>query len=425
MTSRSDLWGRAGAASRGLAVLALLLAAPMPARAAEPAAGAQADPVASAEAPPAAQTVLIGYLRRAEPGSAVSRLQLPAENNGEAGALAGIDDDNVTGEFLGQTFKLISRRLKAGDDAGQAIAELAAQGVKFVIVDLPAGQVVAAADSPAAANLLIFNIGAPDEVLREDFCRANVVHVAPSRAMLADALAQYLIWKKWTKWFLVTGSHPEDKLWADALKRAGVRFGAKFVEERIFEDKGGARRSDSGVALVQKQIPAFTQGAPAYDVLIAADESAVFADYLPYRTWDPRPVAGSAGLVPTSWAASNEQWGATQLQQRFERRFNRFMSPLDMNGWTAARMIGEAAAHDAAGDAAAMKAYLLSKDFALAAFKGQKLTLRDWNLQLRQPILLSDGRNVVSVSPQEGFMHQFSELDTLGFDRPESRCRLK
>ena len=73
----------------------------------------------------------------------------------------------------------------------------------------------------------------------------------------------------------------------------------------------------------------------------------------------------------------------------------------------------------------AMKAYMRGTDFALAAFKGQKLTLRDWNLQLRQPILLSDGRNIVSVSPQEGFMHQFSELDTLGFDRPETKCRLK
>jgi ABC transporter substrate binding protein (PQQ-dependent alcohol dehydrogenase system) len=425
MISRPDLRARAGAAMRGLAVLAALLAAPMAARAAEPAAEAQADPAPDAGAQPAAQTILIGYLRRAEQGAAISRLQSPAENNGEAGALAGIDDDNVTGEFLGQTFRLVARRLKSGEDAGQALADLASEGVKFVIADLSAGQVVSAADNPAAAKLLIFNIGAPDDVLREDFCRANVVHVAPSRAMLADALAQYLVWKKWTKWFLITGSHPEDKLWADALKRAGTRFGAKFVEERVFEDRGGARRSDSGVALVQKQIPAFTQGAPAHDVLIAADENAVFADYLPYRAWDPRPVAGSAGLVPTAWDASNEQWGATQLQQRFERRFNRFMSPLDMNGWTAARMIGEAAAHDAAGDAAAMKAYLLSKDFALAAFKGQKLTLRDWNLQLRQPILLSDGRNVVSVSPQEGFMHQFSELDTLGYDRPESRCRLK
>ncbi len=240
--------------------------------------------------------------------------------------------------------------------------------------------------------------------------------------MLADALAQYLIWKQWRKWLLVVGSHEEDRLWAEALKRSATRFGAKVVEERMFADAGGARRADSGVALVQKQIPAFTQGAPSYDVLVAADESAVFADYLPYRTWDARPVAGSAGLVPTAWDPSSESAGATQLQQRFERKFSRFMTALDMNGWTAARMIGEAAAHGAAGEIGAAKAFFLSKDFALAAFKGQKLTLRDWNLQLRQPILLSDGRNVVSVSPQEGFMHQFSELDTLGLDRPETKC---
>ncbi len=179
------------------------------------------------------------------------------------------------------------------------------------------------------------------------------------------------------------------------------------------------------MTLIQKQIPVFTQNAPAYDVLVAADESAVFADYLPFRTWDPRPVAGSAGLVPTSWDPSSEQWGATQLQQRFERKFHRFMTPLDMQAWTAARMIGEAASRESAGDAAVMKAFLLSRDFAINAFKGQKLTLRDWNLQLRQPILLSDGRNVVSVSPQEGFMHQFSELDTLGTDRPETKCHFK
>ena len=64
-------------------------------------------------------------------------------------------------------------------------------------------------------------------------------------------------------------------------------------------------------------------------------------------------------------------------------------------------------------------------DFALAAFKGRKLTVRDWDQQLRQPILLGDGRVVVSVSPQEGFLHQYSELDTLGFDRPETQCHLK
>jgi ABC transporter substrate binding protein (PQQ-dependent alcohol dehydrogenase system) len=369
--------------------------------------------------------IKIGYLRRSEGRSALSRLELPGANDGEAGAQIGVDDDSATGEFLGQNFSLISTRLKPGEDAATALEALAKQGVRYILADLPAGALLKAADSPEAATTLIFNIGASDDFLREEGCRGNVVHVAPTRSMLADGLAQYLIWKRWVKWFVVVGSHPEDRLWADALKHSAARFGAKVVEERMFEDTGGARRSDSGVALVQKQIPAFTQNAPAHDVLVAADESAVFSDYLPYRAWDPRPVAGSAGLVPTSWDPSNEQWGATQLQQRFETKFARPMSALDMQAWTAARIIGEAAAHGAAEDAVATKAFLLSKDFALAAYKGQKLTLRDWNLQLRQPILLSDGRNVVSVSPQEGFMHQFSELDTLGLDRPETKCHLK
>ena len=373
----------------------------------------------------ASQKVTIGYLRRAENRPALSRLQTPAANDGEAGARIGVDDDAVTGEFLNQDFELVAKRLKPGENAASGFAELAGKGIKFILADLPAEALIEVADSPLAARTLIFNLGASDDVLREEKCRGNVVHVAPTRSMLADGLAQYLVWKQWRKWFLVLGSHPEDRLWAEALKHSATRFGAKIVEERVYEDRGGARRSDSGVTLVQKEMPAFTQGAAAHDVLVAADESAVFADYLPFRAWDPRPVAGSAGLVPTSWDPSNEQWGATQLQQRFEKKFQRFMSPLDMNGWTAARMIGEAAAHGAAEDALAMKAFLLSKDFTLAAFKGRKLTLRDWNLQLRQPILLSDGRNIVSLSPQEGFMHQFSELDTLGADRPETKCRLK
>ena len=383
-----------------------------------------AESPAAEPAAPATEKITIGYLRRAENLSSLSRLDLPAANDGEAGAQIGVDDDAVTGEFLGQSYELVARRLKPGEDAAPALAEFAAKNIHFILADLPAEVLVKSADTPDAVKTLIFNVGASDDFLRQEFCRANVVHVAPSRAMLADGLAQYLVWKQWRKWFLVLGSHPADRYWADSLRRSAARFGAKIVEERVFGDVGGARRADSGVALVQKQIPAFTQNAPAHDVLVAADESAVFAAYLPFRTWDPRPVAGSAGLVPTAWDASNEQWGATQLQDRFERKFARRMSALDMNGWTAARMIGEAASHGQAQDAAAMKAFFLSKDFALAGFKGQKLTLRDWDLQLRQPILLSDGRNVVSVSPQEGFMHQFSELDTLGFDRPETRCHL-
>ena len=378
-------------------------------------ASALADPV----------EIKIGYLRRPEPKTSLSLVQIPPENDGIAGAQLAINDNNTTGRFLNQHFALEDVRLNENDDAAAAAVALAQRGVSLVIADLPAEALLKAADAGRTRALVFFNVGAIDDQLREENCRANVVHTAPTRSMLADALAQYLVWKQWRRWVLVLGSHADDKLFADALRRAAKRFGARIVQEKIFEDTGGARRTDSGVVQVQRQLPVFTQGMPAYDVLVAADESEVFASYLPYRTWDARPVAGSAGLVPTSWDASHDQWGAVQMQDRFMKLFSRRMTARDMQAWSAVRMIGEAASLTRSTDPKVMLDFLKGPDFALAAFKGQRLTLRDWNLQLRQPILLTDGRMIVSVSPQEGFQHQFSELDTLGVDRPESKCKLQ
>jgi ABC transporter substrate binding protein (PQQ-dependent alcohol dehydrogenase system) len=369
--------------------------------------------------------VKVGYLRLPETKAAISLLEVPPENDGIAGARLATEDNNATGKFLNQRFLLEDVRLKDTDDPAAAVSALAGRGVSIVIADLPADALLKAADAGRERGLVFFNASALDDRLREEDCRANVIHTAPTRSMLADGLAQYLVWKKWRRWLLVTGSHPKDKLYADALRRAATRFGAKVVQERVFEDTGGARRTDSGLVQIQRQIPVFTQSAPDYDVLIAADESDVFAGYLPYRTWDARPVAGSAGLVPKSWDAAHDQWGANQLQNRFMTIFRRRMTTLDGQAWVAARMIGEAVSRKQSADPKVMMEFFKSPDFALAAFKGRRLTLRDWNLQLRQPILLADGRVIAAVSPQEGFLHQVSELDTLGYDRPETRCKLK
>jgi ABC transporter substrate binding protein (PQQ-dependent alcohol dehydrogenase system) len=365
----------------------------------------------------------IGYLGHAGVKSKLSLVEQPSENDGIAGARLAIEDNNTTGKFLNQHFTLQEMRLRDGEDVARAAMTLASSN-GFVIADLPADELLKAADALRDRGTVLLNAGSIDDRLREQDCRANVIHVAPTRSMLADALAQYLVWKQWKRWLLVAGSHETDKLYAEALRRAATRFGAKIVQERIFEDTGGARRTDSGVTLIQRQMPVFTQQAPAYDVLVAADESEVFASYLPYRTWDPRPVAGSAGLVPTSWDAAQDQWGAIQIQNRFMKLNSRHMTALDMQAWTAARMIGEATSRTNSGDPKLVFDFLKGLDFSVAAFKGTRLTLRDWNLQLRQPILLVDGRMVISVSPQEGFLHQISELDTLGVDRPETKCKL-
>jgi len=365
----------------------------------------------------------IGYLGHAGTRETLSLVEQPAESDGIAGAQLAIEDNNTTGKFLSQHFTLEEYRLKEGEDVVKAATALADHN-GFIIADLPADDLLKVADALRGRGTVLLNAGAIDDRLREEDCRSDIIHVAPTRSMLADALAQYLVWKQWKRWLLVVGSHEKDKLYADALRRAAARFGAKIVQERVFEDTGGARHTDSGVTLIQRQMPVFTQQAPAYDVLVAADESEVFASYLPYRIWDPRPVAGSAGLEPRSWDAAEDQWGAEQLQNRFMKLNSRRMTALDMQAWTAARIIGEATSRTNSGDTRKVFAFIKGPDFSVAAFKGTRLTLRDWNLQLRQPILLVDGRMVVSVSPQEGFLHQFSELDTLGYDRPESKCKL-
>src|SRR5262249_50202495 len=258
-----------------------------------------------------ADEIKIAYLREPDSKSRLSLVQIPASDDGLAGAQLAISDNNTTGKFLNQQFALEDAKIRQHDDPVTAAIALSERGVALIVADLSADALLRVAG--AGRHILFLNVGATDDGLREEDCRSNVIHVAPTRSMLADGLAQYLIWKQWRRWFLFVGSHDEDRLYADAIRRAGRRFGARIVQEKVFEDTGGARRTDSGIAQIQRQWPVLTRGVPAYDLLIAADESEVFASSLPYRSWDPRPVAGSSGLVPTTWDASHDQWGAVQL----------------------------------------------------------------------------------------------------------------
>src|SRR5882757_9964895 len=190
----------------------------------------------------------IGYLGHAGVQSTLSLLAQPADNDGIAGARLAIEDNNTTGKFLNQRFTLEEVRLKPGEDVAKAATSLADRN-GFIIADLPADALLKAADALHDRGTVLLNAGAIDDRLRGEDCRANVIHVAPTRSMLADALAQYLGWKQWKRWLLVVGAHEADKLYADALRRAATRCGAKIVQEKVFEDTGGARRTDSGVTL--------------------------------------------------------------------------------------------------------------------------------------------------------------------------------
>jgi ABC transporter substrate binding protein (PQQ-dependent alcohol dehydrogenase system) len=372
-----------------------------------------------------AQTVQIGWLSHTvERTLPPAYLEQPPRDEGVQGARLGLADDGTTGRFTGQSFELIEHVVKENGDVQAAFRDLVGKDIRLVVTDLGASDLVAIADLPQAARVTMFNTAASDDRLRGADCRANIFHLPPSRAMLADGLVQYLVAKNWTAFLLVVGHGDGDQEFAGDIRHAGKKFRARIVEEKPWTFVPGARRTDTGHFAIQAEVARFTQGV-GYDVLVVADEADEFGDQLSYRTFDPRPVVGTQGLVPRAWSRAHEQWGATQLQERFRHQAHRWMTDRDYAAWMAVRAIGEAATRVQSTDPAAIISFMRSDRFELAAYKGARLSFRSWDGQLRQPILLGDDRSLVSVSPPPGrFLHQFSELDTIGIDKPETKCRI-
>jgi ABC transporter substrate binding protein (PQQ-dependent alcohol dehydrogenase system) len=219
--------------------------------------------------------------------------------------------------------------------------------------------------------------------------------------MLTDSLGQWLNMRRWNNLFLITGPTDEDRAWADAFRRSANRFGLKIVQDKPWTFDADLRRTAAN------ELPAFTQ-ARNYDAVVVADVRGDFGEYVPFNTWLPRPVVGTQGMSPVTWHFTIENWGAGQLQNRFRAMAGRDITSDDYAAWAAVRSIGTAVTDLNVADAGAIRDFLFTDKFQLAAFKGRSLSFRNWNGQ----------------APFEGFLHPNTEMDTLGFDRPESQCRI-
>ncbi|WP_372739669.1 ABC transporter substrate-binding protein [Neptunomonas sp.] len=362
-------------------------------------------------------TTKIGYLaQEIDTGPVLSNILPEPEDAGLRGVHLAINDSNTTGKFLKQSFVLDA----FSDENAELIIERAQhmynQGIHSFVVNLPASTLNTLSQS-LPNDVLILNAGAKDDQLRQTNCPKNTLHTIPSRAMLTDALGQWLKARRLTDLLLITGPTDDDQAYTAAIKRAANRYGLKIVAEKAWDFDTDLRRT------AQREMPLFTQ-TKEYDVVVVADERGDFGEYVLYNTWYPRPVVGTQGLSPVTWHRVVEQWGAAQLQKRFEKLTGRWMGEKDYAAWAAVRTIAEAVTRTNSEDVQLLKSYIASDAFELAGFKGRKLNFRSWNGQLRQPIALIHPRSLVSQSPQEGFLHPVSELDTLGFDKPESQCRL-
>ena len=343
-------------------------------------------------------------------------------DKGIAGARVATADNNITGKFINEETDLAEDILPEQADIIPEAKKVLDAGNRLIIADLEPKDLLAVADLPEAKDAIIFDVRTSDDTLREEQCRGNIFHLAPSNAMRADALGQFLLYKKWTRWFFVHGVRPADIDYVAAVRRAVSRFGARIVAERNYTYDARTRDTDTGHQQTEQQMALLTQSLPDYDVIFVVDEDEAFGDYLLFNSTDPRPVVGTQELVASAWHPAFTEFSGKEMQRRFLRLSHRAMTERDYEGWLGVRIFGEAMLRTGATDTKTLRNYILSDKFTIAAFKGEGLSFRRWDQQLRQPILLVGPRALVSIAPIEGFLHPRFNTDTLGYDEPETKC---
>jgi len=334
------------------------------------------------------------------------------------GSQVALEDARAIGRVIGIEFSMEKATAKSVDELLQRISDwMERDGVHFVLVDLPAVALKDLSHRVADSRVALFNISAPEDSLRGEDCAKNVLHTYPSEAMLSDALMQFLVAKGWLQILVLQGPAPEDAAMAAALQRSAKKFRANIVETRPFFLTNDPRNRE------QTNIVLMTTGA-RYDVVYVADSSGEFGRYVSYETSLPRPVVGSAGLVPTAWSWSWNRDAAVQLQHRYEKVSPpRRMNGADWAAWEAVKAVTQAVMRTRSTDFDAVKGFLLSDKLALDTVKGNPGSFRAWDHQLRAPILLSTADAVIERAPLPQYLHQTNVLDTLGIDAPESACR--
>lgn len=354
---------------------------------------------------------------RYHPQVAYTRIEISPALHPVEGARLAISDMKIMTDAANLELSLDEQEATDADDAVARLQAMAAAGERFAVVDLP-GDVLAQV-GPAMANteMTLINASAPQDALRE-MCLPNVLHAAASDRMLTDAYAQFLRHRNWLKVLVLQGDQARDKEMADAFQQSAERMGIKIVARKQFTlSTDPANRENNDTLLIT--------GGLDYDVVYVADSLGEYSRKLPYATLLPRPVIGSTGLTAAEWHWSWDQDSATQVTLRFQRAAegNRVMSGYDWDAWMAVKAIATAYAKSRSTDPGKVDAYLRSERLRIDGSKGIVMGFRPWDRQLRMPIVLSTSNSTIGSAPFAEFLHQVTELDSLGVDQPESKCQ--
>jgi len=326
------------------------------------------------------------------------------------GAALGLDDANALATLFGKRLRLETEAARADGQAGRALARA---GALAVVGGLGPGGGEALLQA-ATDGTTVLNVGAPDDRLRNEGCERRAFHLMPSVSMYVDALTQLLIeQRKLTRWGVAGDGSPRGAEIEAAARRSVARRGGTVTGDATgaevlllaVDDRG----VDAGVAR------AIAEGRRP-DRIAGIGEAGIRL-----------PAERAAGLWAVGWHYELERFSARELNGRFRRRWNAPMTETGWAAWAALKLIGEAVVRAGAGDGAALVAFMESAP-PFDGHKGEALTFRKWDHQLRQPLYVAGPRKREDSGGPLGPFTVLADvggrnLDALGTAMADSRCR--
>jgi ABC-type branched-subunit amino acid transport system substrate-binding protein len=326
------------------------------------------------------------------------------------GAALGLDDANALATLFAKRLRLETETDRAGSSAGRALARTGALAV--VGGAGPSGGETLL--QVAGEGIPVLNVGAPDDRLRNDACDRRAFHVTPSVSMYVDALTQVLIeQRKLPRWSVVSDGSPRGAEIEAAARRSVARRGGSLAPDATAADVLLLAVDDRGLDAAMAR--AIAEGRRP-DRIAAIGESGMRL-----------PAERAAGIWALGWHQELERFSARELNGRFRRRWNAPMTETAWAGWAAVKLVGEAVVRASATDGAALVAFLESAP-PFDGHKGEALTFRKWDHQLRQPLYVAGVRKREEIGGPLGPLAVLADvggknLDALGTAMTDSRCR--
>ena len=369
------------------------------------------------------QQIKIGFVEiendpRYAPVRAYERIILKTRAHPLTGAELGLDDATPLARVLKADFRLQRITVKSAAEVAPAVRAALDAGTHFFLIDAPAESFKPLADAVRGRDVLLFNVSEPEDSLRRDLCAAEFVHVYPSRAQLMDGLVQFVVSRKWRDLLVLEGPSPADAAMTAAFTRSAQKFGARIVADQHFKPGTDPReREQNDPDPAQRHQPRFRRGVRRRRSVRFRPHGAL--SFEPSASGHRQHRSRAGGVALDLGTARRPQ-----VNSRFERKSGgRHMDGPDWAAWMAVKMIVQSSLRTESADFAKQRAFILG-DGNFDGAKGLAVSVRPWDHQVRQAVLLAAPYEVVADAPVEGFLHRTNTLDTLGDDEQELPCRL-